>query len=138
LRLHCQTRNIITSGPDALATVAAGLHTTVGIEHSNRCNAFALADDLVEPFRSIVDALVAVMFDEGIESFSPVAKRRIARLFVFDVRMGDEASPVSVAAQHLAQSLAKCFEESRAELALFTPPLPIERSSIGCAVDDDA
>lgn len=42
----------------ARAVVAAGLHPTIGIFHANRGNAFALADDLVEPFRPLVDGLV--------------------------------------------------------------------------------
>ena len=33
------------------AIVAAGLHPTIGLFHTNRGNAFALADDLMEPFR---------------------------------------------------------------------------------------
>lgn len=37
---------------------AVGLHPSVGINHSNRSNAFVLADDLMEPFRPLVDALV--------------------------------------------------------------------------------
>jgi CRISPR-associated protein Cas1 len=37
---------------------AAGLHPTFGIHHHNRYNAFALADDLMEPFRPFVDHLV--------------------------------------------------------------------------------
>jgi CRISP-associated protein Cas1 len=114
----------------ARAIVATGLHPTVGIQHSNHGNAFALADDLVEPFRPMVD--------EGIDTLDPTAKRRMARLIAFDVRIGDESSPVSVAAQRLAQSLARSFETGRADLAVFAPPLPIEWGSIGRADADDA
>lgn len=35
----------------ARAVVAAGLHPTIGIQHANRGNSLALADDLIEPFR---------------------------------------------------------------------------------------
>lgn len=106
----------------ARAVVAAGLHPTLGIQHSNRGNAFALADDLVEPFRPLVDALVVQLVAEGVQALDPAAKRRIARLIAFDVFIAAEASPVSVAAQRLAQSLARSFESGKAELALFTPP----------------
>lgn len=115
----------------ARAVVAAGLHPTMGIAHSNRGNALALADDLVEPFRPLVDALVVAMVAEGIEVLDPLAKRRMARLIAFDVRVGDEASPVSVAAQRLAQSLARSFEIGRSELALFAPPFPAAWTAIG-------
>lgn len=110
----------------ARAVVAAGLHPTIGIHHANRGNAFALADDLVEPFRPLVDALVAGMTGEGIATVDTEAKRRFARLIAFDLRIGGEASPVSVAAVKLAQSLARSFETGAPALALFDPPSPIE------------
>ena len=40
------------------ALCAAGLHPSIGIHHKNRYNAFALADDVMEPFRAIVDVQV--------------------------------------------------------------------------------
>lgn len=42
----------------ARAIVGAGLHPSLGIHHSNQYNPFALADDLMEPFRPCVDLLV--------------------------------------------------------------------------------
>lgn len=38
--------------------VASGLWPTLGVCHHNRGNAFALADDLIEPFRPAVDWVV--------------------------------------------------------------------------------
>jgi CRISPR-associated protein Cas1 len=40
------------------AVCAAGLHPSLGIHHHNRCDAFCLADDLMEPFRPTVDLAV--------------------------------------------------------------------------------
>lgn len=40
------------------AICAAGLHPSIGVHHKNRFNAFALADDVIEPFRPMVDLLV--------------------------------------------------------------------------------
>ncbi len=110
----------------ARAVVAAGLHPTVGIQHSNRGNAFALADDLIEPFRPLVDGVVHRLVQSGVEVLDPAIKRRFARLIAFDVRIAGEASPVSVAAQRLARSLVRAFETGRADLALFEPPSPVE------------
>ncbi|WP_066794299.1 type II CRISPR-associated endonuclease Cas1 [Sphingomonas soli] len=106
----------------ARAVVAAGLHPTIGIFHANRGNAFALADDLVEPFRPLVDALVLSLIGQGVEKLDPAIKRRFAQLIAFDLRIGEEMSPVSVAAQRLAQSLARSFETSASDLVLFIPP----------------
>lgn len=119
----------------ARAVVAAGLHPTIGIQHSNRGNAFALADDLMEPFRPLVDALAENMSCEGIETLDPPMKRRFARLIAFDLRIAGEASPVSIAAARLAQSLARSFEIGRAELYLFDTPTAIEWAAAG-RVDD--
>ena len=40
------------------AICASGLHPTLGVFHSHRANAFALADDLMEPYRPFVDRMV--------------------------------------------------------------------------------
>ncbi len=39
----------------ARSLVAAGFHPTFGIHHDSQLNAFNLADDLIEPFRAMVD-----------------------------------------------------------------------------------
>lgn len=121
----------------ARAVVAAGLHPTIGIQHANRGNAFALADDLLEPFRPIVDALVASLATQGIGSLDPPLKRRFARLIAFDLRISGEASPVSVAAQRLAHSLAQSFETGQPALALFDPPSPIEWAALTRAEEQE-
>jgi CRISPR-associated protein Cas1 len=114
----------------ARAVVAAGLHPTMGIQHSNRGNAFALTDDLLEPFRPLVDAVALALSDAGIDTLTPQSKRLFARLIAFDLRLNGEMSPVSVAAQRLAGSLAHAFEEKSARLSLFDPPSPLEWASL--------
>ena len=42
----------------ARALVCSGLHPTIGIFHRNKYNAYCLADDIMEPFRPIVDEKV--------------------------------------------------------------------------------
>lgn len=43
----------------ARSVCAAGLHPALALHHHSRTNAFALADDLVEPYRTLVDEEVA-------------------------------------------------------------------------------
>ncbi len=114
----------------ARAVVAAGLHPTIGIQHANRGNSLALADDLIEPFRPLIDALVVAMLSAGVDELTPSAKRHFARLIAFDLRVDGEASPVSQAAVRLAQSLARAFENGRPILQLFVPPTPIEWAAL--------
>ncbi len=120
----------------ARAVVAAGLHPTIGLHHANRLNAFALADDLVEPFRPLVDAVVRQIVDEGTHEVDRAAKARLAALISADVELMGVTSPVSVAAQRLAQSLAASFENSTLSLALFTTPQPLAWSAIARHVPD--
>ncbi|QDT65271.1 type II CRISPR-associated endonuclease Cas1 [Calycomorphotria hydatis] len=49
----------------ARAICAVGLHPSVGLHHKNRYNAFCLADDLMEPFRPVVDLVVARHVEGG-------------------------------------------------------------------------
>jgi CRISPR-associated protein Cas1 len=48
----------------ARAVCAAGLHPSLGLHHHNRYDAYQLADDLMEPFRPIVDRAVVRLSDE--------------------------------------------------------------------------
>lgn len=48
----------------ARAICAAGLHPSLGMQHHNRYNPFCLADDLMEPFRPLVDYAVAAWVAE--------------------------------------------------------------------------
>ena len=115
----------------ARSIVGAGLHPAIGLHHRNRLNGFALADDLVEPFRPLVDGLVRRMTDEGINTVTSAAKQRLARLIGQDLRMGGAVSPVSGACQRLAQSLARSFEDRKSTLALFDPPDALGWSALG-------
>lgn len=117
----------------ARSIIAAGLHPTIGLHHHNRLNGFALADDLVEPFRPLVDGLVQRMVNEGVDSVTSEAKQRLARVIGHDVRIGGNVSPVSVASQRMAQSLARSFEDRKQGLALFEPPDALSWASFGQA-----
>lgn len=48
----------------ARSICAAGLHPTFGLHHRNRYDTFCLADDLMEPFRPLVDAVAATLAAE--------------------------------------------------------------------------
>ena len=106
----------------ARAVVAAGLHPTIGLFPSTRGHAFALADDLMEPFRPLVDCAVRnIVFSRGTD-VDGEAKRSMASLIAVDVPLGNGVSPVSVALTKLATSLGQSFETGKLDLALLTPP----------------
>jgi CRISPR-associated protein Cas1 len=52
----------------ARALCASGLHPSLGVHHHNRYDTFCLADDLMEPFRPLVDRVVARLRLSGLPS----------------------------------------------------------------------
>jgi len=111
----------------ARAVVAAGLHPSIGIHHANRGNAFALADDLVEPFRPLVDTLALRLAQKGHTTVTPATKRAFASLIAVDLPGDDGLTTVTVASQRLAQSLARSFETGDAgQIVVPRPPTAIE------------
>jgi CRISPR-associated protein Cas1 len=67
------------------AICAAGLHPSIGLHHSNRANAFALADDLMEPYRPIIDRGVYNLVQDGVVEVSPAAKTALVALTTLDL-----------------------------------------------------
>lgn len=115
----------------ARAVVAAGLHPSIGIHHANRGNPFALADDLMEPFRPLVDALTVALHRSGCTGVTPEAKKAYARLIAIDLPGEGETTTVAMAATRTASSLARCFETGRArDLVLPVPPSTLELASL--------
>ncbi len=115
----------------ARAVVAAGLHPTIGLFHSNRGNAFALADDLMEPFRPLVDCTVRGLARTNGPQVDTTAKHALATLIATDLPLGENVTPVSVALVRLATSLGQSFESGKLTLALPDPPDPLVFAGLG-------
>ena len=115
----------------ARAVIAAGLHPTIGLHHMNRNNAFALADDLMEPFRPLVDCAVRGLAARNGVAVDSEAKRTLARLIALDRPLGDGLTPVSVALCKLATSLGQSFETGQLCLALPAPPDTLTLAGLG-------
>jgi CRISPR-associated protein Cas1 len=96
----------------ARSLVASGMLPTFGIHHHNRYNAYCLADDMMEPYRPYVDQLVlGVMAGEPIpEELTKAHKAKLLQIPVLDVTINDRRSPLMLATQQTAASLAKCFQ----------------------------
>jgi len=62
---HLNYGYAILRGIVARSICAAGLHPSLSLHHHNRYDSFALADDLMEPFRPIVDSAVWALQRKG-------------------------------------------------------------------------
>ena len=114
---------------------ASGLHPGLGIFHANRGNSFPLSDDLMEPYRPLVDQLVLNLIRQGITEVDRTAKQRLAALAGFDLETPDGTSPLSVQVQRLTHSLAVSFETGLPGLALPLLPLPGALQTLGWPQD---
>lgn len=113
------------------AIVAAGLHPGIGLHHSNRGNALALADDLMEPFRPLVDCTVHRLPASNGTEVNTQAKQELARLIALDLLLAVGQSPVSVALSRLATSLGQIFETGQLAMALPRTPDALTLAGLG-------
>ena len=109
----------------ARAVIAAGLHPTVGLHHANESNAMRLVDDLMEPFRPVIDLTVWHLHRCGKNEVNPETKRHLVRSLYDDMQTNAGATPVVVCTQKLATSLAQVFIGERKNLDLPLPGLPV-------------
>jgi CRISP-associated protein Cas1 len=109
----------------ARAIVAAGLHPTLGLHHSNEGNAMRLVDDVMEPFRPIVDLKVWQLANRGETEVTPNTKRALVHTLYDDMQTAAGATPVMACMQRLATSLAQVYLGEREKLDLPLPGLPL-------------
>jgi len=107
----------------ARGVVAAGLHPSFGLHHSHDENPMRLVDDLMEPFRPLVDLTVWQLVQQGDIEVTSATKRVIVHSFYHDLNTAVGATPVFVVMQRLATSLAQVYAGERDRLDL--PPAGI-------------
>ncbi len=110
------------------AAVAGGWLVSRGIHHSSSLNAFNLVDDLIEPFRPIVDLLVAKERLEG--ELTPEKKVMLASVFSLIVRVDDKETTVQNAIELELSSLKQAVKD-RDPGVLLLPAITTFRNA-GC------
>ena len=111
----------------ARAVMAAGLHPSLGLAHSNPSNPCCLVEDCIEPFRPVADLLGVELVRQGINDVSSEIKPQLARILTLDMSTDSGATPVITCLERMAFSLSQCFEGSRKALDLPQRPLPLIR-----------
>ena len=107
----------------ARALVAAGLQPALGVHHSNRANPFCLADDLLEPLRPLVDAIVRDLArgpaaEQG-QLDQPI-KAHLLSVLTLTTRAGDQTGPLMVNIHRMVGSLLRCMEKKDKRLLIPT------------------
>mgnify|MGYP003649768506 FL=1 len=101
---------IVLRAAVARALSGSGLLNTLGIHHQNKYNAFCLADDVMEPYRPLIDAKVLEIIDEYDEQdlITPI-KLELLNVLAQTVYFEDKKSPLIVALSRTTSSLQQCF-----------------------------
>jgi CRISPR-associated protein Cas1 len=104
----------------ARAVVSAGLNPAIGIFHSKNHNPFCLIDDLIEPFRPIVDFIVKDKEEFFIreENLSPPAKKELAKITESNLYFCDNAYVFGAGIQKYIQSYVDFLSKKEYKLNL--------------------
>lgn len=101
---------IILRAAVARALSGSGLLTTLGIHHHNKYNAFCLADDIMEPFRPLVDAkVIEIMQNYDEEDLITPIKAELLKVLTDTVYFENKKSPLMVGLTTTVSSLQQCF-----------------------------
>ncbi len=107
----------ILRGCMARSLAVYGFQPAFGLHHRSALNPYNLADDMMEPFRPLVDLLVYMHFEEE-DELGPEKKRLLFNGLNLDILSGGQHHSVSYAMEREAQSLARAFAEKEAALTL--------------------
>ena len=108
----------IIRGNIARNLVVHGLDPAVGIFHHSEQNAFNLADDILEPYRPLVDLYVASMHFGDAEELLPAHKRQLFNLTNYLVLQDHQKLRVMISTDRTTASLAASILEQEHRLAL--------------------
>ena len=101
----------------ARAIVSAGLHPALGIHHTNQYNNFALADDLMEPLRPMVDRQVyqlSEQYDDLV--LSKTIKQELVKILGETCFLENEKYPIITSLQFYAASLRDVVTGERKDI----------------------
>ncbi len=102
----------------ARAIVSSGLNVTFGIHHHNRSNSFCLADDLMEPFRVLVDKVVYQIVKEKTENvlLDKAIKQKLISPLLGRFNFDGESLTLFETLTKLTASLVAVYEEKAERL----------------------
>jgi len=92
--------------------VASGLNPSFGVEHHNKLNPFCLVDDLIEPFRPLIDKQVYLIFSNSnnMHELTSEYKSILSNLLTKEIKTKQGFSPLYIILQQMVWDLVKIYE----------------------------
>lgn len=94
-----------------------GFEPSLGIHHCSDLNNFNLADDIIEPFRPVVD-LAVISMTGSLDEFGSAAKANLLKTLNYCVKVNNKKHSVANAAELLVQSYAESLKTVKPEPVL--------------------
>lgn len=107
----------ILRGCIARSLAVYGFLPALGLHHRSTLNAFNLADDLIEPFRPLIDLMVFSDISED-DELTPEKKHYLFNCLNLNIRSGKQNHSVAYAVERLVQSLSRAILEEKPELTM--------------------
>jgi len=105
----------------ARSLCSAGLHPSFGLHHHNRYNAYPLADDVMEPFRPLIDYKVFQFWSQGESNITPEIKKALLGVLSQDVFLAGEKRPLMNTLQFLSANLLRSLSGEDQGLVISSP-----------------
>jgi CRISPR-associated protein Cas1 len=122
----------VLRGAIARGLVAHGLMPSIGLFHASEQNAFNLADDVIEPFRPLVDLLVAKYVVPADDELRPEDKVALVGLLNVDVGMPRGKMSVLSAIEQTIESLARIYDGGSETLLELPSIIGLEQHRLEC------
>lgn len=105
---HLDYGYAVARAATARAAVSVGLHPALSIHHSSTRNTFALIDDLMEPFRAVIDVGVRG-HDCQVDNLAPNCKRAIIAHLTQLIKINDDRVTVIGAMRTVCSAWRSCL-----------------------------
>ncbi len=102
----------------ARACCGAGLHPTLGVNHHNRYNPYCLADDIMEPYRYLIDRTVVKINPENIpvEELNREMRKKLLEALMEKIPSSNGICSLSDVLRHNAVQIAESFQTGEIKL----------------------
>lgn len=122
----------VLRGAIARGLVAHGLMPSLGLFHASEQNAFNLADDVIEPFRPLVDLFVRKYTVPVDDELRPEDKVALVGLLNVDVGMPRGKMSVLSAIEQTIESLARIYDGGSEALLELPSIIGLEQHRLEC------
>ena len=100
----------------ARAIISSGLNPLISVHHSAKQNPLALADDLMEPFRPLIDLRVKTLIDNNTKEIDSVAKIALVDTFTMDILRDGETTTIPNLLLTFCREYLRSLESKTVEL----------------------